>query len=611
MRDPYASGIIGNGETAALIADDASVSWLCVPRFDGPLLFAAGLDPERGGSWRLLVDGAPPEPVSQEYAGDTNLLLTRGRAGGIEVEVLDWMPWDRPLLIRDVRLRNPGPATVRCAVAAEAVPPRSRWLPWQAGVEGRLETLAFDVKSPVVDRVCFLPAGWRGLHVAWGPRGQVSLELPPGAEARQRWVLAYAPSRSAAVRLARAGTAADPVETAAFWERWLAGARPLPVADPWLDRLYRRSLLTLKLLQHRDGAFVAAATASWPATPGGRDNWDYRFCWFRDGAFTAEALDLAGFHDEARRFYRFALGLQRPDGEWPYPLLTMDGRVPGEIEVDDLAGPGGERPVRLGNGAAIQLQLDTPGHVLDGLLLHVQLTGDLAFLRECWPAVRRAADWVAGNWHRVEHGLWEIREYQGHWLHGKVLCWAALDRASRMARLLDEPEAAGRYAEAARTVRAYVLEHGWSEARGAFVQRCDAPPVIDVSALAVGEYGLLPPSDPRVEATAAAVERPGPHGLRREGGVARWEGHELPFVLATFWLARHHARAGRGERARELLGEALRCATALGLMAEQYDPARRRPSGNFPQAFSHEEFVRAVWEAAGIPVGRQHQAAGG
>lgn len=607
MGDPYRAGVVGNGETAAVVAEDAAVTWLCPPRFDGPPLLAAGLDPRRGGCWRLRVDGEAPRPAGQEYLPDTNVLRTRGRAGEVEVAVTDWMPWGQPVLVREVVLGNPGPRDAACRLDAALEPVASRWLPWRrAGVRDGFELLALPSGAPALDGACFLPRGYGdGVYAAWGPVSPEEATVPAGGQLRRRLALAYGPSAEAALRAARAGLSARLDEAVRFWQEWLAGARDPAVPDPAWRALYRRSLLVLKLLQHRDGAFVAAATASWPAIPGGGDNWDYRFCWLRDGCFTALALDLAGLHREARDFYRFVLGLLGPDGEWRSPLWTVDGRVPGEVEVDDLAGPGGERPVRLGNAAAVQLQLDSAGHVLHGLWLHGELTGDPAFLRECWPAVRRAAGWVVRHWREPEHGLWEIRAYLTHWLHGKVMCWVALDRAARLAARVGADEDARRYAAEADAVARYALERGWDPERRAFVHSCDPDSPrgrhLDVAVLAVGEYGLLPPDDPRLEATVAALDRPGPEGLLRQGGLARlpWEPH--PFVLATFWLARAHARAGRARRARALVEQACRCANGLGLMAEQFDPSAGRPAGNFPQAFSHEEFVRTVWELAAVP----------
>ncbi|HEX6988298.1 MAG TPA: glycoside hydrolase family 15 protein, partial [Bacillota bacterium] len=428
-------GAVGNGQTVALVGTDLTVAWLCLPRFDGVPLVASGLDPRRGGGWELRIDGRLPTPVRQSYLGDTNVLQTVATGGGLEITVVDWMPYGRPVLVREVTLRNPGGAPRRATLEAHLQPVAARDFPWETaalpvrpsppapavgeaggsgppGRHGGWVVLRFAGDADRLAQACPIPPGpdgRRGIYVAWGPAGRYTYPLAPGGQVRLRFTLGYGPDGAAALAAAAGeGQQASLADEIGFWQRWLAGAHPPPLDDPDLAALYRRSLLVLKLLQHRGGAWVAAATAAWPAVPGGDHNWDYRYCWIRDGCYTALAFDLAGLHAEARAFYELMFTVQAEDGSWPRPLIRVDGGAPAEFIAADLAGPRGERPVRFGNAALDQLQLDSAGHVLHGVLEHGRATGDWAWLRRRWPQVRRAADWVIDNWRRPEHGIWEF-----------------------------------------------------------------------------------------------------------------------------------------------------------------------------------------------------------
>lgn len=602
-------GIVGNGETAALIGPDAGVAWFCVPRFDGVPVLAAALDPERGGSLRLDF-GLPLSFGAQAYAGRTNVLATRLTSPELSVEVVDFMPWGGHCLIRDVSVRNTGSVPQPVALAFRLTPVRSALFPLVDQPLSGQDWAAVQARTVAGD-------GWA---VVCGllPRGPQANDAPltphliaQGDQYSYRVVLAYgATLEAAAQEFWRAGE--ERVDrTLAFWSDWLAQARPLSLTETELAEPYYRSLLAVKLLCHdASGAILAAPTASFPAVPGGGDNWDYRFMWLRDGCDTAEALDEAGFHVEARRFYRFVLDRQAEDGSWPQPLSAVDGTAPRELEAPDLAGPGGERPVRFGNLAAAQLQLDSAGHVVHGLWRHFALTQDEAFLAEVWPSVERAVKWVTANWQRAESGIWEIREELVHWLHGKALCHAALTAGAEIADALDQTELAAVWRDEAERLRGEVLRKGWSEPRRAYLRdyRDEAP--LDISVLALEFYGLVPPADPRLAETVRWLERPvGEGGLSLAGGVLRFEGAALPFYLASFWLARHYLRNGRRQEALSLVRLCLGCATTLDLMAEHFDPRTGAQWGNFPQAFSHEELIHFCVELLGPDATRPASAA--
>jgi alpha,alpha-trehalase len=590
---------VGNGETVALVSPGLGIDWLCAPRADSFPVYARALDPQRGGSLSLHWgwEGGPDlttEQVRQRYRGRTCILETVAAADGLAIAVTDYMPWGRRCLVREIALTNRSGASRRvrvgfssCATRSAAAPP--------------------DLHGPL--RVAF--------------RGETSALLAPGEALRTHLVAAYGADPAEAEANWRAARVDDMAEVESFWQRWLAPARPVRSGDPALDEAYWRGLLTLKLLcQERSGAILAAPTASFPAVPGGGDNWDYRFCWLRDGYFIARCLDAAGLHTESRRFYDLVLRFQGPDGRWRQTLYTVDGGNPVEFEAPDLTGPNGERPVRFGNAASTQIQIDSEPSVLHGLWCHWRATGDDAFIRDRWAQIRRAADAVMATWQWKENGIWEIRERIDHWVYGKSLSAAGLKAAAAMAAALGHGEEAGRWEREAERVGADVVENGWSEERQAYLQTYDKRSPLDISALALSLWDLLPAEHPRLQATVSAMEEP--HrlpelpaersystdtpfwglragGLNMWGAMARYDYARVPFYLPTLWMARHYLRAGAPDRALGLVRLCLQSATDLGLMAEHFDPRSAGQWGNFPQGFSHEETVLALLELFGEP----------
>lgn len=313
-----------------------------------------------------------------------------------------------------------------------------------------------------------------------------------------------------------------------------------------------------------------------------------------------------------------AFRVQGPDGHRTNPLYSLNGTIPTERIAPDLAGPGGEQPVRFGNAAWEQLQLDSEPSILLGLWTHVLSTGDWDYLRERWPRVLAAAEAVVRLWREPENGIWEIRERRDHWLYGKSLCAAGLLAAAELAEGVGEVAWAGRWRAEANQIRAEVVERGWNEERRAYLQTYAPESPLDISALALSLWGLLPPHDPRLTATAQAMELPlqppaGPpitgtdtpywgrrpdnnRGLNMNGGIARYDYAAVPFYLPTLWLGRHYLLAGQRDRALGLARVCLNAATSLGLMAEHFDPATGEQWGNFPQAFNHAELVFMVLE---------------
>lgn len=644
-------GIVGNGETAALIGPDLAVRWLCLPRFDGTPFFASALDPRRGGQLTIELERADaafgPVKVQQEYVDRTNVLSTTWEADGVRLQVVDSMPWGQPLLMRRVRVTNAGDAPNAFQLKFHIDPVRSRH--WSFETENTAAQA--DGEQPrthsfvrVTEKEAALVVGWvtgkqGGTRTTDEPQavGEVNgaqrlhtSELASGASFEAILLLAYGEDADEAE--SRWHDAAGDLEAAPpgdpdglerdkqFWTDWLAQARFPQGVAPELEEAYARGLLTLKLLTHEaSGAILAAATASFPAVPGGADNWDYRYCWIRDGYYTARTYDEAGLHDEARAFYEFALRCQAPDGRWRQPLYTLDGGGPEELIIDDLVGPGGEKPIRFGNAAYDQLQIDNEPSILHGLWIHAQKTDDREWFAARWDAIRRAADAMMQLWHQPENGIWEIRERRDHWVYGKALCAAGFRAAAALARWLEHSDAAERWEAEAEKVAEQVITNGYCPEREAYLQTYDKNSPLDISALALVLWDLLPADDERIVRTIAVFERPlklpeaverdepttddpywGMHhlkgGLRMNGAFARYDYAAEPFYLPTLWMARYYLRAGQRERAEELLRLCLDKATGLGLMAEHFDPRTGRQWGNFPQAFSHEEVALTILE---------------
>ncbi len=578
-----ARGIVGDGSTAALVRVDGAIDWLCFPRFDSPSVFAAVLDPQRGGSSALWPARRPFESL-QRYDPDTNVLETLFRVPGQGVvRLVDFMPWtdDPRAAIHEVHRR------VECVegrVELEVVfDPRfdyGRVTPrFDVGPHGVLARGAGETLAAAVSR----PLRWRER-----PEGGLAARFTLGAGERRWLILSWdAPDVSPieAYRpfdLLRA--------TRQHWRRWSAGLR---YDGPWRHHVLR-SALTLKLLIHAPtGAQVAAPTTSLPEWIGGIRNWDYRYTWVRDSAMAVRAAVLVGFVQDARDYFHFvrqALGRGGPLGV----MYTVDGEpVPPEEEFSHLRGYRSSRPVRVGNGARDQFQLDTAGALLDAAYVYERAGGALTL--RVWRSLRRVADEVAAKWSLPDHGIWEPRDGTHHHVHSKFMSWLALDRASRLALRFGDGAASVRWRREAEAVRADVLRRGMDPNGEHFVAAYGRPEP-DASLLRLPLLGFLAASDPRVERTIDWVrERLGEgaflYRYRFEDGVG---GREGAFVLCGFWLAEALALAGRLEEAQSVFVAHAEASNHLGLLAEEIDPSSGEPLGNFPQAFSHLGLVEAA-----------------
>jgi GH15 family glucan-1,4-alpha-glucosidase len=579
-------GIIGDMRTAALIGVDGSIDWCCFPRFDSPSVFAALLDGARGG--RFCVRPRADYTSQQRYFPLTNILVTSFHLhdGSGVLEVLDFMPApnDEPAvaaphdLLRRVRVVR-GVVDVLIEFAPRfdygRAPTRLSTVTGGVCAEGGAETLGLGTSHPLT---------WVIDHAT--TTAAARLELRPGSKLwlALRWGVEDVPTASGDTAQRKLNA------TAAFWNGW-AGALTY-------KGLYRaeveRSALALKLLFYEPtGAVIAAPTTSLPEEIGGERNWDYRFCWLRDAAFTLSAFNIVGLHDEAERFVRYLLWVA---GKTAGPLQIMYG-VGGEIDLEEqelahLRGYRDSRPVRIGNGAHAQLQLDIYGELLAAVhLWHAHNLVDRTF----WDLLAGIVDWVADNWRQPDSSIWEVRTEPRQYVYSKVMCWVALDRAIRLAHDLGAPPTLRRWISERDAIHCEVLSRGWSEERQAFVQSYDSNS-LDAANLLIPVYGFLPGDDPRVRATIRTTLRE----LTRDGMLYRYTsedglpGREGVFSICTFWLADALILSGDVAGGERVFRRMLRFMSPLGLYSEQIDPATGDFLGNYPQAFTHIALINTA-----------------
>ena len=598
-------GIIGNLHTAALVGMDGSIDWLCLPRFDSPSVFGALLDDGRGGRFRIAPsrEGRPVESVrhKQFYWPDTNVLITRFLHPDGIGEIEDYMPvggaggGPRDQLVRRVRV-------VR------------------GGMPFRLECRpAFDY-ARIAPQLTLRPGGacFDGPGLSLGLASSIELERD-GNGVRADFTLSQGDCATFVLRLVDPGdhggespgvdeAEARFRETVTYWQRWLARCT---YQGRWRE-MVQRSALTLKLLTYAPtGAMIAAVTTSLPEAIGGVRNWDYRYTWIRDAAFTLYALMRIGFTEEAARFIDW-LGARwregKSAGESPLQLMyAIDGRahLP-EQELTHLEGYRGSRPVRIGNAAHEQLQLDIYGELMDSVYLFNKHGSEIGY--DAWVDLRRLVDWVAENWQREDEGVWEVRGGRRHFVYSRLMCWVALDRGLRLADKRSLPADRARWLRTRDEIYEEVMQKGWDPQRKAFVQAYGSS-ALDASNLLMPLVFFTAPDDPRMLSTMDAIRKPlAGGGLAADGLLYRYDPREAPdglpgtegtFNMCTFWLVEALTRAGRTnpqrlEDARLLFEQMLGYANHLGLYGEQTGPSGE-VLGNFPQAFTHLALISAAF----------------
>jgi GH15 family glucan-1,4-alpha-glucosidase len=574
--------LIGDLEAAALVGKDGSVDWLCWPRFDSDACFAALLGNPENGRW-LIAPSIPIKRTQQQYRDDTLILETEFETSDGSVTLIDFMPRraKHSDLVRIVR-GNRGRVPMRMEFTLRFDYGKS--IPWVTRLKsGSLRAIAGPNMT-----VLRTPAEPRGE----GMKTVSEFIVKKGDTIP--FVLTYNESNRGVPRAIDAEKALE--QTGKAWREWI---RFCKYRGPW-EKAVRRSLITLKALTYwPTGGIVAAATTSLPEWLGGKRNWDYRFCWLRDASFTLQALIMAGFQEEASAWREWLL---RAVAGSPQQLQIMYGvggeRDLSEREVHWLSGYKNSRPVRIGNAASEQRQLDVYGEVMSALYnahcgglreTHAEEDLEIALLGH-----------LEKIWHKPDDGIWEMRGPRRQFTHSKVMAWLAFDRAIKISEQFDCDCPVDRWRAVREEIHEDVCRNGYNADIGSFVQYYGSKE-LDASLLMIAKVGFLPATDPRVKGTVHAIER----HLMVNGFVRRYQTETvedgLPpgegvFLACSFWLADNYALMGKRQKAKRLFEKLLKLRNEVGLLSEEYDPKAKRHLGNFPQAFSHIALINTAFE---------------
>jgi GH15 family glucan-1,4-alpha-glucosidase len=577
-------GIIGDLRTAALVSTDGDIDWLCLPRFDSPSVFASLLDDERGGRFTVRCAGAAR--VKQMYLPDSNVLVTRFLGEHSVGEVVDFMvPHEEgstrrgaSQLVRLVRaVRGRVEVDIRCAPAFDYAR-----APTEVEIVEGAGAFFFSPVAQVVLRST-VPLTADGSAAVASPVLEEGESL---ALALSRWGSPHPLGMAEVEDLLAA--------TLQYWQRWIRRSR----YRGRYREMVERSALTLKLLVYQPtGALVAAPTTSLPESLGGTRNWDYRFTWVRDAAFTVYALMRLGFTEEAGAFMGWleARCLEAEAGKGLHILYGIDGEVVGtESTLDHLRGYRDSRPVRIGNGAAHQLQLDILGEVMDSVHLYDRSGRPVSY--ELWTALCRQLDWLEAHWDEPDCGVWEVRGPAQRFTYSTLMTWVAFERAGRLASRRGLPAPRAAWQQAADRAYLQLQEQDWNPAMGAYVQYPGSS-TLDAGALVIPLVGFTGAEDPRFLSTLARIEAELVtdslvHRYRTDGSDG-FDEPEGTFNLCSFWYVEALTRAGRLDQARHTFEKMLTYANHLGLYAEEIGPSGEA-LGNFPQAFTHLGLIRAA-----------------
>jgi GH15 family glucan-1,4-alpha-glucosidase len=576
-------GVIGDLHTVALVGNEGTIDWFCPERFDAPSMFGSILDADSGGSFSLQPVGAP-FTTKQLYLPGTAILVTRFFTEGGVGEITDFMPLGdgSGSIVRRIEVvRGSVRFRLSCSPAFDYARAAHRLV-----VDGKLATFLS------ADKMCELRSPTVELEAA-GDSAVAELTLARGE--RASFVLAVGKPGAVWDEAAVEGAFAD---TVAFWRKWMGQST---YRGRWRE-VVDRSAITLKLLTYLPtGAVVAAPTTSLPEHIGGPRNWDYRYCWLRDSAFTMFAFLRLGFRDEAFSYMTWlhGLGYRRADGVPLQVMYTIDGHSDlAESELTHLTGYRDSHPVRIGNGAANQLQLDVYGEVVDAVYLAER--GGMPLSYSLWVKLRSILDWLAENWDQPDEGIWEVRGGRRNFTYSRVMTWVAFDRAIRIQTKRGLPADTRRWRLARDAAYEWVMTHGWSEARQAFNQYADSD-VLDASVLILPLVLMIAPTDPRMLSTLDAIR----DDLVSDSFVFRYDpedsaddglpGREGSFSLCSFWYVECLTRAGKLDEARLVFEKMLGYANHLGLYSEEIG-ASGEALGNFPQAFTHLGLISAAFD---------------
>jgi GH15 family glucan-1,4-alpha-glucosidase len=569
--------VIGDTQTAALVGRDGSIDWLCLPRFDSGAIFASLLGDESNGRW-LIRPASPVRAVRRRYRGDSMVLETEFDTDEGTARLIDFMPprgeaADVVRIVEGVRGRVPMRMDLRLRFDYGHV------LPWVR----RLDADLVAVAGP--DSVCLrTPVDVRGENLA------TVADFSVGDGYHAPFVLTWQASHLPTPKSVDPYVALESTET--YWKEWIGRCT---YEGEWRDAVVR-SLLTLKTLTYGPtGGIVAAVTTSLPEALGGVRNWDYRYCWLRDATITLQSLMYSGYVEEARDWRAWLLRAIAGD---PAELQIMYG-VAGERRLDEKVAdwlPGYDgNPVRIGNAAADQFQLDVYGEVMDAL--YQARKAGLQRDEAAWELQMHLMEFVEHHWDTPDEGIWEVRGGSRHFVHSKLMAWVAVDRAIKDAKKAGVEAPRERWKQLRSRIAADIHEKGFDEGRNTFTQFYGSAE-LDAALLMMPLVGFLPAEDERVRGTVAAIERE----LLRDGFVQRYTQHpasdvdglppgEGAFLACTFWLAQNYALMGRRGEACEVFERLLSLRNDVGLLAEEYDTKAGRLVGNFPQAFSHVPLI--------------------
>jgi GH15 family glucan-1,4-alpha-glucosidase len=573
--------IIGNTCTVALVGNNGSIDWLCVPRFDSPACFAALLGTEKNGRW-LIAPKGDVKGVRRHYRADTLILETEFETSDGVVAIIDFMPIRERLKQVDVvRIVEGRKGRVPMHMEATFRFDYGSVMPWVTSKPGGLRAIAGPDAIKLRTEVAM-----RGEDFA------TKADFAIGEGQRIPFTLTYYPSHE--WEPGNKHPLHMLTETEAWWREWAGHCN---VEEPWREPVMR-SLITLKALTYGPtGGIVAASTTSLPEKIGGERNWDYRICWLRDSTFTLYALSIAGYWEEAKAWRQWLL---RAIAGEPAKMQIMYGlrgeRRLTEFEVPWLPGYENSAPVRIGNAAHQQFQLDVYGEVMDSFYVGRKQKLDLEPEAE---AVENALmEFLATAWKEPDEGIWEVRGPRRHFTHSKMMAWVAADRAVKLSEKFGTAGPVEQWKKLRDEIRADVLARGYNQERKAFVQFYGSD-LLDASLLLMPLIGFLPATDSRVMSTVAAIER----DLISDGLVNRYQTRpdvdglppgEGAFLACTFWYADNLALMGRYDEARKVFERLLSLCNDVGLLAEEYDTAAKRQVGNFPQAFSHVSLINTA-----------------
>ena len=593
--------VIGNLETVALTGMNGSIDWFCFPSFDSPSVFAAILDEQKGGFFKIAPVNTEGLVQKQLYWPDTNVLITRFYTVEGVAEIIDYMPIRVRRdtagfhgLIRRVKVvRGQMQFRLECQPAFNYARDTHTTELVDRGAKFHSEGLSLALAS---DQPLRREGSGVALDFSLSKEESLSFELheiEPGHEGDSIGI----GEKECEVLFER---------TVDYWHRWLSRCT---YKGRWREMVYRSALVLKMLVYQPTGAILAAPTTSLPEAIGGERNWDYRFTWLRDAAFTVYSLMRIGFTEEAAHFMKWVEArchdMKGNDGL--QVMYGIDGRHHlVEEQLDHFEGYKGSRPVRIGNGAYNQLQLDIYGELMDAVYLYNKYGTPISY--EMWTYLRRLMNWLCENWNRADEAIWEVRSGRQHFVYSRVMCWVAFDRALRLAEKRSFPADRERWMKVRDEIYQEIQTHGWSDDRQAFIQYYGSES-LDASALIMPLVFFMSPTDPRMISTIDAIKLgPSKRGLTSDGLVFRYNVEETPdglvgregtFNMCTFWLVEALTRAGRFDperlaEARLIFERMLGYANHVGLYAEQTGP-RGEALGNFPQAFTHLSVISAAF----------------